>query len=144
MDSYSPSSPFDWISLPAGKARFAGLVRGIDEAGHETVAAEIDSREFFGEIRRAFLPNDNDFNIEVVSFGYTRKEDLGTPMGGSRQAFSSQESLTIQTLLTQLVVAGTHSGERPSLLIEYPNARFMGEVRFKDGWVMVADEGIAS
>lgn len=106
---------FDWVQLPEGRARFSGLVRGVDELGHETFAVEIGGNEFFGEIDRAFLPNDNDYNIEVMSFGYGSEKCLGMPMHGGCQIFSKAEISTIQTLIVQLIAAGTHFADRPSV-----------------------------
>ncbi|MCC4598268.1 hypothetical protein LL969_21900 [Xanthomonas campestris pv. phormiicola] len=135
---------FDWVQLPEGRARFSGLVRGVDELGHETFAVEIGGNEFFGEIDRAFLPNDNDYNIEVMSFGYGSEKCLGMPMHGACQIFSKAEIGTIQTLIVQLIAAGTHFADRPSVLTEYPSARFMGQVSFKNGWALVADDEATS
>lgn len=139
MDSHK--SPFDWVQFPEGRAKFSGGVRGIvDELGHETFAVEVGGEEYFGEIQRAFLPNDNDYNIEVVSFGYGSAGYVGMRMLGTCQIFTSEEISTIQTLIVQLIAAGTHFSDRPSLLNEYPNAHFMGEVLFRDGWVCRKEE----
>ncbi|MDL5367290.1 hypothetical protein QSH18_16905 [Xanthomonas sp. NCPPB 2654] len=135
---------FGWVQFPEGRARFFGLVRGVDELGHETFAVEVDGNEFFGEIDRAFLPNNNDYNIEVVSFGYGSERCLGMPMLGGCQIFSQAQINTIQALIAQLIAAGTQFSDRPSLLTEYPSAHFMGQVSFRDGWVLVADGGTTS
>ena len=139
MESHKP--PFDWVQFPEGRARFSGGVRGIDdEQRHETFAVVVDDAEYFGEIQREFLPNNNDYNIEVVSFGYGSDTSVGMSMLGTCQIFTSEEISTIQTLIVQLIAAGTHFSDRPSLLNEYPNAHFMGKVIFKDGWVCRKDE----
>jgi len=133
---------FDWLQFPEGRARFSGGVRGImDEQRHETFAVEVDGEEYFGEIQRAFLPNGNDFNIEVVSFGYGRDGDIGMPMLGACRVFTATEAGTIQALTAQLIAAGIQYSDRPSLLNEYPDAHFMGQVLFRDGWILVADDG---
>lgn len=134
---------FDWLQFPEGRARFSGGVRGImDEQRHETFAVEVSGKEYFGEIQRAFLPNHNDYNIEVVSFGYGRDGDVGMPMLGSCGVFTIAEIHAIQTLIVRLITAGRHFSNRPTLLNEYPNAHFMGEVLFKDGWVLATDDGL--
>lgn len=131
---------FDWLKFPEGRARFSGLVRGVDELGHETFAVEVDGNEFFGEIQTAFLPNNNDYNIEVVCFGYGSEKYLGMPMPDGCQIFSPAQIDTIQALAVQLIAAGTQFSDRPSVLTEYPNAHFMGQVSFRDGWALVADD----
>ncbi|WP_369943673.1 hypothetical protein [Xanthomonas medicagonis] len=135
---------FAWLEFPEGRARFSGLVRGVDELGHETFAVEVDGVEFFGEIERAFLPNDNDYNIEVVSFGYGSEKSLGMPMLAGCQVFSQAQINKVQALIVQLILAGAQFSDRPSLLTEYPNAHFMGQVIFRDGWALVADEAVTS
>ncbi|WP_369937030.1 hypothetical protein [Xanthomonas tesorieronis] len=88
----------------------------------------MDGNEFFGEIQRSFLPNDNDYNIEVVSFGYGSEKSLGIPMLDGCQVFSQVQINTVQALIVQLIAAGTQFSDRPSLLTEYPNAHFMGKL----------------
>ncbi|MBD7920887.1 MULTISPECIES: hypothetical protein [Xanthomonas] len=135
---------FAWVQFPEGRARFSGLVRGVDELGHETFAVEVDGIEFFGEIQTAFLPNNNDYNIEVVSFGYGSEKSLGMPMLDGCQIFSQAQVNTIQALIVQLIAAGTKFPNRPSILTEYPTAHFMGQVIFRDGWILVTDDVVAS
>ena len=139
MTSNGPSS-FDWLKLPSGRARFSGGIRGFDELGHETFAVEVDGREYFGEIGNIFLPNGNDYNMEVISFGYGRIGSVGMPMLGTCQIFTSAEITTIQRLIVQLIAAGMRFEDRPTLLTEYPNAHFMGQVIFRDGWILASDE----
>ncbi|WP_369980071.1 hypothetical protein [Xanthomonas bundabergensis] len=133
---------FAWVQFAEGRARFSGLVRGVDELGHETFAVEVDGNEFFGEIRTSFLPNGNDYNIEVVSFGYGSEKYLGMPIHDGCQIFSQAQINTIRTLIVQLIAAGTRFSDRLSLLTEYPSAHFKGDVNFRDGWALAADEGI--
>ncbi len=143
MDAYE--APFDWVRFPEGRARFSGGVRGIvDEQRHETFAVEVGSNEYFGEIQRAFLPNDNDYNIEVVSFGYDDDGNVGMPMLGACRIFTAAEIGAIEALIVQLVAAGTRFPDRPALLKEYPNAHFMGKVVFRDGWALLMDKETAS
>jgi len=91
-----PSS-FDWLELPSGRARFSGGIRGFDELGHETFAVEVDGREYFGEIGNIFLPNGNDYNMEVISFGYGRIGSVGIPMLGTCQIYLSRDRDNPQT-----------------------------------------------
>lgn len=137
---------FDWLQFPEGRARFSGGVRGImDEQGHETFAVEVDGEEYFGEIQNAFLPNGNDYNIEVVSFGYGRDGDIGMPMQGRTcRVFTAAQASTIQSLTVQLIAAGIQFSGRPSLLREYPDAHFMGHVTFRKRWALVTGDETTS
>ena len=139
MSSYEPSS-FDWLDFSGGRARLSGGIRGYDERGHETFSVEVGGSEYFGEIKRAFLSNGNDYNIEVISFGYGRIGSVGMPMLGTCQIFTAAEIVTIQRLIVQLIAAGMRFEDRPTLLTEYPNAHFMGQVIFRDGWILAKDE----
>ena len=94
MTSNEPSI-FDWMELTGGRARFSGGIRGFDELRHETFAAEVDGREYFGELQKAFLPNDHDYNIEVIAFGYERIGSVGMPMLGTCRVFTLAEIAAI-------------------------------------------------
>lgn len=135
MSSYE--HPFDWQRFPEGRARFSGGVRGADEQGHETFAIEVDGEECFGEIARTFLPNGNDYNIEVVAFGYGSDSYVGMPVLDACRTFTMAQIDRIHALAIRLIEAGARFEDRPHLLKEYPNARFMGEVIFRDGWALV-------
>jgi len=142
MTSNEPS-PFDWLELPSGRARFSGGIRGFDELGHDTFAVEVGGREYFGEIKRAFLSNGNDFNIEVISFGYERIGSVGMPMLGTCRVFTVAEIATIQSLIVQLITANAGFRKKLALLVEYPNSHFMGQVVFRDGWILAMDEAMS-
>lgn len=128
------SKTFDWVQFPEGRARFSGGIRGWDEAGHETFAVELEGLEIFGEIKRAFLPNDNDFNIEIVSFGYGMQDNVGVPGSEARGVFTTSQLRTVKSLVCQLIAAGLRFERRPVCLIEYPDAQFMGTVLFPASW----------
>ncbi len=137
MESHDP--PFNWMQFAEGRARFAGGVRGVDERGHETFAVEVDGVEYFGEIVSAFLPNDNDYNIEVVSFGFADEGFAGEELRpGIALVLSEAQVATVAGIIRQLIVEGARMDDPPHLLVQYPNARFMGGVLFRDGWVLVA------
>ncbi len=138
MSNYEQT--FDWVQFPEGQARFSGGIRGIDEQGHETFAVHVGGIEYFGEIEADFLPNQNDYNIRVLSFGYGTDKYVGMPMLGTCRIFTTDEIGLIQTLITKLIAAGLQFSDRPFLLLETANSHFMGKVIFQDGWVLLKDE----
>jgi hypothetical protein len=77
MDIYERT--FDRVPAAEGRVRFAGGIRGWDERGHDAYAVDVDGKVMYGEIARTFLPNQNDFNIQIVSFGYGVREHVGMP-----------------------------------------------------------------
>jgi hypothetical protein len=128
---------FDWLDFGTGRARFTGGIRGADERGHETFAVEVDGAEYFGEIDRAFLPNGNDFNMEIVSFGYTDRAYVSAPFPSARETFTPAALEVMQLLICRLVEAVSKAAEKPSIMGEYPDAHFMGKVFFREGWALV-------
>lgn len=135
---------FDWVDLPGGRARFSGGVRGADEAGHDTFAVELDGRTYYGEVRRLFLSNGNDFNLEILSFGWPGQEWIGMPMPGLCHPLSEGELETARTLIVGLVQAAQSFDEKPGPLVEYPDARFMGRVVFRQDWALVDRGGVSA
>lgn len=109
----------------------------MDEQRHETFAVEVGGCELFGEARREFLDNKNDYNIVVVSFGYRRVGDVGMPMAGSCRVFGAGDVLPLEKLIRELIFVGGSLSDRPSLLKEYSNAHFMGGVSFQESWLLV-------
>lgn len=137
---------FDWVQSLEGRARFSGGIRGWDECGHETFAIELEGDVIYGEIARTFLPNQNDFNLQVVSFGYGARENVGIPnLDGpgphAQGTFPPEYLRRVQSLVVQLVQAALRFTDRPHILLEYPNAHFQGKVIFPEGWTVGASAG---
>lgn len=133
---------FEWQQFPEGRARFASGIRGWDERGHEVYAVEFQGRVIYGEIDSTFLPNHNDYNIEVVSFGYGMKDNVGIPEPSSRGVYTEAELRIIRSLIVQLIQAGQHFEEKPLLLMETKKSRFMGKIIFREGWANVRQENV--
>lgn len=134
---------FEWQRFPEGRARFSGGIRGWDERGYDTFAVELEGEVVYGEIARAFLPNHNDFNIQVISFGYGMRENIGIlnedgTLPNAQGIFPSAYLQRVQSLVVQLVRAGLGFQDRPVPLTEYPNAHFQGKVIFPEGWAVGA------
>lgn len=135
---------FEWQQFPGGRARFAGGIRGWDERGYDTFAVELEGEVVYGEIAPAFLPNHNDFNVEVVSFGYGMRENVGILNEGgpgpyAQGIFPPAYLQRVQSLVVQLVKTGLRFQVRPTILTEFPNAHFQGKVIFPAGWAVGAN-----
>lgn len=135
---------FDWVQFPEGQARFAGGIRGGDERGYETFAVEVNGIEYFGEIDKSFLPDRHNYNIEIRSFGYAWRENVGNPSPGARKEFTSGEIRIIRSLALQLVTAGLNFERRPFVLTEHQNSKFVGGVDFRGGWARESHEATSS
>ena len=133
MSAYE--KPFDWMQFPEGRARFSGGVRGWDELGHETFALELRGNEYFGEIKRSYLENHNDYNIVIDAFGYGWEKEVGMPGMDIREIFTSDEEAAARALVVQLIHAGLELEDPPFALD--PPSHFRGGITFKDGWMLV-------
>jgi hypothetical protein len=132
----------NWHTFKEGQARFAGSIRGWDELGHDTFAIQLDGREYFGEIKDAWLPNQCDFNVEVLSFGYGMQLCVGIPLTTpSVRAFSPRELQRIMSLVVQLVRATDQSDDKPFVMSSDSESRFMGQVIFREGWALALNVG---
>lgn len=132
--------PFDWMQFPEGKARFSGGVRGWDELGHETFALELRGNEYFGEIKRSYLENHNDYNIVIDAFGYGWEKEVGMPGMDVREVFTPDEEATARSLVVQLIHEGLKFAVPPSRLNQTETSRFMGKIIFQNGWVLVRSD----
>jgi hypothetical protein len=135
---------FEWMQFSEGRARFSGSIRGWDERGHETFAVELEGEIVYGEIARAFLPNENDFNVEVTSFGYGMRENVGILNDGgpgpqAQGIFSADYLQRVQSLVAQMLRMVLKLEDRPVVLTEYPDANFQGKVIFPEGWAVGAE-----
>lgn len=131
---------FDWMKFKEGKAKFNGGIRGGDERRHETYAVDIDGHTAYGEISKAYLPNHNDYDIEVVSFGYGMEENVGNPHPNARGTYTEADLKVVKSLVEQLVMAGLNFEDRPSALRESAKSHFQGRVVFRKGWANVRAE----
>ncbi|RYH37457.1 MAG: hypothetical protein EON54_19255 [Alcaligenaceae bacterium] len=128
---------FDWINLPQGRVRYAGGAEGRDEPPIETFAIEWQGKVRYGEIRKAFLSDRHDYNLEVISFGWVEQEWHGsTPDPDQCSTLFASDVEAVQTLLCEAVQVWRTFSTRPFFLTEYPNSRFQGDVLFRDGWAL--------
>ena len=69
---------FDWHEFSEGRARFIGGVRGPDELGHDGFVIEaVGFPAMYGEIIRRFAANKNEYDLEILAFGWPGKERNG-------------------------------------------------------------------
>lgn len=126
--------PFAALDFPKGKVAFVGVVR-CDEAGVDEFQVELHDRPvLYGAWRPSFAENGNDFDIEIISFGYTNKTNVGNIDPSARVRFSPEEISTIEGLVRDLFA---HKDLREQFSpFSVKIARFLGAVRFLPGWVL--------
>lgn len=139
MNAYEKT--FDWLQFPEGRTRFSGTKRGWDEKGHVTFSLEIDGMVRHGEMDQVFLENGSDYNIEILSFGCGRGEDVGMP--GAQAAIGQDLLKAARSLITSLIQAGLGFKGPPNILMQTSDSHFMGRFHFGDGWAAQTQRGNA-
>ncbi|MCC7633787.1 hypothetical protein [Stenotrophomonas rhizophila] len=132
------SGTFDWVEFPEGRARFSGIRRGWDEQGRHTFSIELRGAEYFGQIKRNFPKNDDDYEVAIDAFGYGLGETVGMPGPGVRDVFTADEVVIAKALVTGLVQAGFEFVEPPSIFLVRNIANFTGRILFDEDWVLAA------
>jgi len=138
MSAYEKT--FAWIDFPEGRVRYTGGAANREEP-KEAFAIELRGQVYYGQIKEQFSPNGNDYNLEIVSFGWPENGWFGIePNPKICTAFTFKEIKTIQTLLYKAIQIWRQLEHRPIFLSESMKSHFMGEIMFRDGWVLVKDE----
>lgn len=132
---------FDWVEFPEGRARFSGSVAGYifswDERSHETFCVDVDGKELFGEIKAIFMKNGNNYNLEISSFGYSDRDDVGAPIDENwTTAVTDTQVEWIANVLRQLISAVSKI-DIPPFVLRRAKELFLGDVTFKEGWVRI-------
>ncbi|MCC4605660.1 hypothetical protein [Xanthomonas campestris] len=132
------SSTFEWVDFPEGRARFSGGIRGFDELGHETFAVEINGNEYFGELKKRWLPDETSYDIEVVSFGYSIQREVGMPITSwSVRTFTGEQLDSTRNLIVKLIAAGTSFTDKPLILSKSSGAIFTDKIFFNENWALI-------
>jgi hypothetical protein len=130
---------FDMVQIGAGAVGFAGLVRGSDEQGHDLFQVVYNGVPLYGEYKRRFAKNNNDFDIDIVSFGYFDFRNVGDINNITKKAFSAQESEFYSSMIKALFCDPIAAHLRSELRIfSRESFKFLGDVRFLSGWVRVS------
>jgi hypothetical protein len=110
---------------------------GIDDGGHDTFEVQLGMHPgLYGELRPVWASNGNDFDIEILNFGYASPTNVGNPHPGARRDFSALEREALEQMITNLL--GRAEAQKHLLFFKAP-ARFMGGIRFARGWIVKSD-----
>ena len=87
----------------------------------------------YGEWRPKWAGNGNDFDIDILSFGYGDQRNVGNPHPHARTNFSYAEKLVVMGLIRHLF-----NNERPIGIAPFTSrkARYLGHVFFATGWIV--------
>lgn len=128
---------FTTIAVGAAKVRLAGIDRGADELPREAFLAQLPGRlVMLGEWRERWAENGNDFDIEIVSFGYY-PPSYGLGIATGKQTFNMQELAMAEDLIRGLFSNVIATQKHPSFS---PRRRgvFLGNIYFLPGWIEAA------
>lgn len=131
----------DWRTFDKGQARFSGMTRGWDEAGHETFAVELHGRVWYGEPKKRWHSDGLHYDLEILSFGYVAMSEVGMPLDPDSPligVFAEDDLEVVRMCVLGLIAAFTGAPEKPAVLSERHGAKFSGRVSFNDGWALLA------
>jgi hypothetical protein len=129
---------FELYKFPNGAARFAGMGPGADERGCFVFEVQLPSYpSLYGEFGPQWAENKNDYDIEIVSFGFTSRNNVGNPHAGARPRFSSQQRKIIEDLIVALASSPEAQSKVPPF--SFKGSRFLGRIHFLPGWII--DDG---
>ncbi len=130
--------PYATLDFPNGRIAFIGTVR-CDDVGVKEFRVELPNRApMYGAWRACFAENGNDFNIEIVTFGYGDKLNVGNPHPKARVRFTVEETTIVEELVHELFAnRNLTAGLSP---FSMKLARFLGGVKFLPRWISQADE----
>ena len=91
------------LNFPTGKIGFGRTVRGWDEEPRNAFRVELPDRPMmYGEWRTKFADNGNDFDVEIIGFGYLRESHLGSAYPPHRKKFSAPERGVLEEMIRAL------------------------------------------
>lgn len=121
------------LTCGGGKIAFGLSGRAWDELGHRLVVVELTQQSLlYGEWAPRYRANGDDFDIDILAFGYRDGFLAGSPEPSDRLEFSAEKCQVIESLIHRLFVSPITATEVPFSL---PRARFLGGVHFLDGWI---------
>jgi|CXWL01.1.fsa_nt_gi hypothetical protein len=124
---------FEAIAIGASKIRFAGIDRGADELPRDAFVAQLVGRAVMrGEWRPRWAENGNDFDVEIVSFGYPPNSCLGQKLG--KQSFDREERGLLEELVHALF-SNTTAKQKLSDFRPERKGVFLGRIYFLPGWI---------
>jgi hypothetical protein len=126
---------FAIVTFDTGRAAFALSGRAWDEVGHDMFAIQLHNRPvLYGEWREKWAANRNDFEVEIMSFGYRDAFRAGSPNLSDRNIFTSRERTILEDLIRRLFLSSSATKNVPSFTST--KGRFLGGVHFSDGWIL--------
>lgn len=98
-----PKPPFHWRQLGEKQVRFSGTARSVDDTGRHLFAVRTSTgAQLFGEFIELQEVDHAPYRIEIRSFGYSTKGNVGNPSPGARADFTAADADAIRDSVTRL------------------------------------------
>jgi hypothetical protein len=125
-------SPFT-VTRPTGRASFESVIRALDESPVHAFSVELTGHQvLYGIWRPKWVPNGNDFDVEIVSFGWADQYNVGNPNPMTRRKLSVEQAADAKALIVALVE--DVDVRRKTVPFSSKIARFLGCIDFQENW----------
>lgn len=123
---------FDTFTFPAGRVAFEGMVRA-DPGGARVFRVELPGcHPMYGEWQVIPVSDPDEFDIEIVSFGYLSKENVRNPHPDARKSISLQEQGAVKALVAELFSVPSKTNEK--IPFTFNKRPFSGNLVFAKRW----------
>ena len=135
MDSeYVPSKSIV-LKLDGGEIALGFTARAWDEFGHSLIVVKLPGRTpLYGEWTDRYAENGNDFDVEILGFGYRDGYVVGSPNLADRLIFSPDERTLVEALIRSLFSDPIARSTAMPFSNRIP-PRYLGNVLFAPGWI---------
>jgi hypothetical protein len=136
MGSWIESQYFPTVTVGDAKIRFAAVGRTADERNHEIYETKLPDRPLlYGEWRARYARNGNDFDIEILDFGFIDPHDFGIPSPLRRLRLDRRERSAVQELV--LALFANEEARNRGWPFSSSKGRFLGQIFFASNWILV-------
>jgi hypothetical protein len=131
------ASPFT-VTRPAGRASFQSVIRSWDESPQDAFSVGLGGQStLYGIWRPKWAPNENDFDVEIVSFGWADKNSTGHPNPATRTRLSAAQAEGTKALTIALFQ--DVEARRQIIPFSGKGGRFLGGIGFREDWILLKD-----
>jgi len=126
------------VTCPTGSASFESVIRSWDESPRDAFSAKLVGEPIlYGIWQPRFDANENDFNVEILGFGWNSKNSVGHPSPLTRTKLSSAQATDIKGM----IIALFNDADARRRIVPFSTriSRFLGGIDFKKGWILVKE-----
>jgi hypothetical protein len=130
-------SPFT-VTRPTGLASFESVIRSWDELPQDAFSVELTGQQvLYGIWRPKWAPNEHDFDVEIVGFGWASQSNIGNPNSATRRKLSVAQIADVKALTIALIE--DPDVRRKIVPFSSNTAHFLGRIKFAENWVLPRD-----